>query len=372
MARKKGKTPPTKSSIEEIAVQRLVEELELLRGLAHLLPEAVVIQEPNGEILFSNEAAHALCGGVVPPTFDELSRSLLQGRLRHELQEILARACHTQGVFLEECRSGDVHLTVSSRTIGADFRGLRLWSFVDRSQELRKRGARHPEAIDLFATGLAHDFNELLSGISGAVDVLETIAGDDTRAKRCVGLTRRCVDDGMALTRTMLRATPRPIDDPVGAALDDVVRRVTEVQRVLQEGRVAFEICIPPDLPPVGMPTDSLVGVIQSLVRNSVGAIAAVGTVKISAEVLAPKNAVALRFEGNGVGLDEATLRTVLESVPARVNPDLSNGVDFGGGVSGLLNVYRAVETAGGTVSMKSEVGKGTTVEVTLPISREG
>jgi signal transduction histidine kinase len=119
------------------------------------------------------------------------------------------------------------------------------------------------------------------------------------------------------------------------------------------------------------MPWDSLVGVIQNLVVNSVEAIDAVGRVKISAAVLTPPEAVTIKVEDTGGGMDEATLKRVFEPFFTTKGHDTPHGVGLEGSGLGLWNVYRAVKTAGGSVSMRSQVGAGTTVEVTLPIVRE-
>jgi len=372
MTSRRGKTSPKTTSPTEGEVNRLGAELELLRGLVNMLPEGIVIHEPTGEIVYLNDATVKLCGGVEPATIAQLCAVLLGGEIAGPLQDLYARARNSTGVFLDDCITPSVHLTVSSRFIGAESDGLRLWSFTDHSPELRASESRHLEAVNLLATGIAHNFNNLLCGISGAIDVLETIAGDDTRAKRCVGLSRRCVDEGVALTRKMAGASPRRSEKELSAALEDVVKSVIEVQEVLQSGRVAFELAIPPDLPSVGMPWDALVRVVQNLVLNSVEAIEAVGTVKISAEVVTPANAVAIRIEDNGVGMDEGTLRKVFEPFFSTKSLDPSHGIATDGSGLGLWNVYRAVKTAGGNVSMRSEVGKGTTVEVTIPISHGG
>ena len=368
MQRKRGKTPAAAPS-DGAGVQRLVEELHLLRGLVDLLPEGVVIQEPTGEIVFSNQALQNLCGGAVPATFAELAGLVRRGELASELGDAGARARLTPGVFLDDLRAGNLHLTVSSRTVGRDAHGLRLWSFVDRSGEVGAEETQRVQAVDIFAKGIAHNFNAILGGISEAIDALEDITGDDTRAKRCVGLTRACVDKGTTLTRKMASPRPAPPGDEVSAALDDVVRSVVAVQEVLQGGRVEFELFIPPNLPPVGMPWDSLVGVIQSLVVNSVEAIEAVGRVKISAEVLTPPHAVTVKVEDTGGGMDEATLKRVFEPFFSTKALDYHRGIPSSGSGLGLWNVYRAVKSVGGTVAMRSQVGRGTTVEVTIPIS---
>ncbi|MFM1848003.1 MAG: hypothetical protein RL417_1477 [Pseudomonadota bacterium] len=371
MGAKRGKTPSLKSTSGEAELGRLVQELELLRGLVHLLPEGVAITEPTGEMVFLNEAMERLCGGVKPATFEELSAMVSGGELTAEIREALARARAATGVFFDDLRRGTRHLTVSSRTMGSEVRGLRLWSFVDRSAESRRGEERHLQAVDLFSTGIAHNFNSLLCGISGAIDVLENIAGDDTRAKRCVGLTRQCVEEGVALTRKMATSSPHAPNAAISAALEDVVKSVVEVQQVLQSGRVAFELAIPPNLPPVGMPWDSLVRVIQNLVVNSVEAIEAVGKVRISAEVAPARDTVAVRIEDTGVGMDEPTLQRVFEPFFSKKNIDAAHGSTTDGSGLGLWNVYRAVRTAGGTVAMKSRPGEGTTVEVVLPVVHE-
>jgi signal transduction histidine kinase len=372
MSGKGGKAPSPLSPQREVEVAHLVAELELLRGLAHLLPEGIVIHDPSGDVVFLNESMQKLCGGAMPATFAELGEVLLNGTVAQTLQAALLRAQNAGGVFLEDIRSADTYLTASSREMRRGGEGLRLWSFADRSAELQRGEARHLDAVNVFATGIAHNFNNLLCGISGAIDMLEGIAGEDTRAKRCVGLTRRCVDEGVALTRKMIATGPQAVSGDMSAVLEDVVKSVVEVHEVLQSGRVAFELALPPDLPPVGMPWDSLARVVQNLVLNSVEAIEAVGKVTISATAAPTTDALTLKIEDTGSGMDETTLRRVFEPFFSTKSLDQAHGIASDGSGLGLWNVYRAVKTAGGSVSMKSQVGRGTTVEVTLPIVREG
>lgn len=372
MTGKKDRTRGSRAPVAErsnLVLDRLEEELVLFRGLAEMLPEAVLIHDKTGAVTFSNAALRSLCGGVAPALFSDLARQIGDGSFAPILADCAHRAEATEGIFLEEVRGGALRFTVSSRSMSERPTALRLWIFARSREAVEEQSERrHLEAVDVLATGIAHNFNNLLCGISGAIDVLEGIAGSDTRAQRCVGLTRRCVDDAISLTRKIVPSPTSGADRSVAVALEDVVRSVVDVQEVLQSGRVAFELAIPPDLPPIGMEWEALARVVQNLVLNGVEAIREVGRVRIAASMRPDARTVGVTIEDTGIGMDEKTLKRVYEPFFSTKNIDPTGKISLDGDGLGLWNVYRALRGVGGDITISSRPGAGTVVELTLPV----
>lgn len=73
-----------------------------------------------------------------------------------------------------------------------------------------------------------------------------------------------------------------------------------------------------------------------------------------------------LSFEDNGIGISERQKRLVFESFRRGNNGDIHNQKGFG---LGLAYVKRVVEQHGGTVSLESEMCKGSCFQLSLPVS---
>lgn len=361
--------PPHGGQLELVRAFR--EENDLLRSLANLIPEAIMIQAPDGRVTFANEALRRMCGGVEPERVEQACCTAFGGEIADLLTACCARAMEAGDLFVEEVHGQGHHIVVASRAMGPAATALRLWAWTDQREPGRPGDdKRHLEAVNLFATGIAHNFNNLLGGISGAIDALERIAGEDTRAQRCVEMTRRCVDDAIALTRKMSGAHRPPHAAAVTAALEEVVRSVVDVQQILHSSRVAFEVQIPPGLPQVEMGWEALIRVVQNLVQNSVEAINDVGWVTISARLGEKPGTLAVKIADNGVGMEPDTLARVYEPFFTTKSLDRAHGVATDGSGLGLWNVYQAVQLAGGHISMVSRVGEGTIVELILPAAQ--
>ena len=87
---------------------------------------------------------------------------------------------------------------------------------------------------------------------------------------------------------------------------------------------------------------------------------------KIVIRLTKDSECVKVMVRDNGIGMSHETLQHVFEKF---YQGDRSHSVDGNG--LGLSLVKRIVELCGGTISIESEEGNGTTVYVSLPIRRE-
>jgi CheY-like chemotaxis protein len=112
------------------------------------------------------------------------------------------------------------------------------------------------------------------------------------------------------------------------------------------------------DVPDVRGNIGELSEVVLNLLLNAIDAMPEGGTMTISTKLSDEDGFVALTV--SGTGMDEETRRRVFE-------PFFTTKADVGSGF-GLSTAYGSVMRSGGTIEVESEVGRGTTFTVRLPI----
>ena len=165
-----------------------------------------------------------------------------------------------------------------------------------------------------------------------------------------------------------------PTARPESTALGELVREVVEPYRMGLSGRVEIGVSVEDGLPRVSVDRRLLSRALTNIIENALHAMSGRGTLRIDvagaatpAAVTAPEFAespgssaprVRLRVADSGVGMDEEALRRIFE-------PYFSTKTSGTG--LGLTIAKRNVELNGGTISVESTLGVGTTVTVTLP-----
>lgn len=101
-----------------------------------------------------------------------------------------------------------------------------------------------------------------------------------------------------------------------------------------------------------------LIRVITNLVKNAIQAIPEVEDPKIVVSVVADRNAIKISVADNGIGIEDALKEKIFE--PKFTTKSSGMGL-------GLGMVKNIVETYGGTISLTSQLGKGTIFTVSFP-----
>ena len=149
-------------------------------------------------------------------------------------------------------------------------------------------------------------------------------------------------------------------------------QRVDAVRDVLNSGvggSVSLHVDVPDDAWPVTVDVGELEIALVNLVMNARDAMPDGGTVTIAAEnlsvieegdTIAPGEYVAISVIDTGVGIPPDVLSKVFE--PFFTTKPIGKGTGLG-----LSQVYGFAHQAGGTVRVKSELGRGTTISMLLP-----
>jgi len=348
----------------EAAVQRGQERF--LR-LFHLLPVGVTLTRvSDGRMIEVNDTACQLAG---------FSRDEMVGRTTVEMQfwvepevrqEILGTV-QREGSVLERpvklrMRDRVVDVAFTARLLEVGGEQLLLSVFRDLSDQRRLEAqllqAQKLEAVGRLAGGVAHDFNNLMTAVTGYAELVgQSLPPDDPRVhdvEEILGAARR----GAALTKQLLGFSRQQIVQPRLVDLNGLVRGLERLLRPLIGEDVVLETRLDPGLGPVLIDPGQAEQVVTNFAVNARDAMPRGGTLTIVTRADGARVVLEVRDTGSGIS-DEVR--------PHLFEPFFTTKPPGHGSGLGLATCYGIVRQAGGTIEVDTELGVGSTFRVLLP-----
>ena len=235
--------------------------------------------------------------------------------------------------------------------------------------EEQLRQAQKMEAVGRLAGGLAHDYNNLLTVITGYTDVLLTSLGE-AGARSCLTEVRKAAERATALTGQLLAFSRRQILRPVVLDLNDCVRDAVKMLRRLIGEHIDVATDLNPGLKAAYSDRVQVEQAVINLAVNARDAMPAGGRLTIRTAMVQlegkghpevrPGEYVRLSVGDTGCGMDAKTLARIFE--PFFTTKPIGHGTGLG-----LSMVYGFVKQSGGHIAVESEPGLGTTFSIYLP-----
>jgi PAS domain S-box-containing protein len=222
------------------------------------------------------------------------------------------------------------------------------------------------DALGQLTGGVAHDFNNLLMIIAGNLHILKRRAGDDPKFRRAAEAIENATKRGAALTNQLLTFARRQSVNPEPI---DLAERIEAIRQVLDTGvgsAVRLEFDIEPKIWPVTVDVAEFETALLNLVINARDAMSSGGTITISArnrtsaDPMTSGDFVAITIEDTGHGIARDILDKIFD--PFFTTKPVGKGTGLG-----LSQVHGFAHQAGGTISVQSELGKGTQITMLLP-----
>jgi PAS domain S-box-containing protein len=222
------------------------------------------------------------------------------------------------------------------------------------------------DALGQLTGGVAHDFNNLLMIISGNIHILKRLAGNDAKGLRAVQAIEKASQHGASLTRQLLTFARRQSVSPQTVDLSERIHSLREVLDTGLGGSVQIVIRVDAGVWPVTVDPGEFEAALVNLVVNARDAMAGGGTITIRAsntcldDDARSGDFVAIRVEDTGTGIPPDVVAKVFD--PFFTTKPVGKGTGLG-----LSQVHGFAHQAGGTVTVESELGKGTTLTIYLP-----
>jgi PAS domain S-box-containing protein len=232
--------------------------------------------------------------------------------------------------------------------------------------------AQKLETIGQLTGGVAHDINNLLTPIMGALDLVSRGRDVDARTSRLLEGALQSTDRAKTLVNRLLgfarrqSLERRPVD--VAALLEGMRDLITSSIG----SAIELKMLAPPDLPPALTDPNQLELALLNLCVNSRDAMPEGGLLTIVAERVAvgprglpqlkPGAYLRLSVIDTGAGMDSTTLTKAVE--PFFSTKGLGKGTGLG-----LSMVHGFAAQLGGAFTIASEVGEGTRGDLYLPIA---
>lgn len=368
----------------EITQQQLQESESRFRGLSEALPQAVLIYDRETfQIMEVNPQAELLYGYTRDEFLElHLEATLADRKDFERLQRALADELDVS-TWQHKTRFGHV-FSVAVKRAPVSFRGRNamIASITDVTEQLKieaqLRQSTKMEAIGMLAGGVAHDFNNILGVIIGHAELL--LGASTADPQRFIESTRRraeaiykATQRASALTSQLLSFGRKQVLEPVIISVNEIVRETENLlHRTLRED-IKLETTLSSDLWTVKADPAQLQSVILNLAVNARDAMPKGGELNISTqnivlddeyirlhENMAPGGYVLLTVTDSGTGMDEHTKTHLFE--PFFTTKPQGQGTGLG-----LSSVYGIVHQSGGSITVYSELGSGSTFKIYLP-----
>lgn len=241
------------------------------------------------------------------------------------------------------------------------FVGLGLDVTQERLLERQLRQAQKLEAVGQLAGGVAHDFNNVLTGVLTNAQLLEMTLPEGASEERdllqdLIAAARRGADLVKRLMSLVRHQTESMSRVDVRSVVEEASRTV---RRMLPEN---IEISLEQAAVPLPCRVDGgeLQQAIFNLVTNARDAMPDGGMLTIRTLAVEHKKAV-IEVRDNGCGMEPAILDRIFE--PFFTTKEVGKGTGLG-----LAMVYGFAKHSGGGVSVKSRPGGGTRIRIQLPL----
>jgi PAS domain S-box-containing protein len=357
---------------------------EFLGNLVDSMPSLIAVVDSGNRILLWNKSAAELTGIGI------------DGAKGAEIFSLLPELIPLRQEFAE-VRSGTIPWTELRLTLSRKNKALRMYIIVyplimngkaalllrgddislQEEREVRLRRAQILEAMGSLASGFAHDLNNILGGIIGALSLIdcereEAPERHNSAYDTYIETIRDSSTRASGLVRQLLTLTRRGEDKEEPVALKELIDRVRRMCRSSFDSRIELDI---PPVPGEAVVTGDATRFEQMLYNLCINAYHAMtsmrgdgqmpgGTlsIRVIREETVPKREWwSIVVEDDGIGIDADVRERIFD-------PYFTTRETTGGEGLGLALVHSVAEQYNGEIDLHSEPGKGTRVVVRFPV----
>jgi two-component system NtrC family sensor kinase len=287
------------------------------------------------------------------------------------VNRIVLKPVHEIVAATRKVAAGDLHYKIALAK--KDEIGMLANSFNEMTQKLSEAQrqiyqSQKLAAVGQLAAGVAHEINNPLTGVLSYSSYLLKRAEDKPEFKEdlevIVRETVRCRGIVKGLLDFSRQSPPEKHDSDINEIVERAIRIV---QAQIDERRVELKRTLRADLPKVHVDANQVQQVLVNLLLNANDSMGAGGQLTLTTGLVqdggaaaAQAKSIEIRVSDTGCGIPSANLQKIFD-------PFFSTKGPKGTGL-GLAVAWGIIEKHNGRIEVESEVGKGTTFRVLLPL----
>jgi len=312
------------------------------------------------------------------PTFDGLSALAIARDRWPDIPVILVSGTLGEEQAIESLKNGATDYVLKERLTRLVPSVRRAMHEVDVRRERRLLEAQFIEAqkmevIGHLASGVAHDFNNILAVIMFSGDIIEAELPPDSPLRRYTDEIRLASERAAGLTRQLLVFSRKQTVNPVVLDLNETVGEMEKLLRRLLDENISLTINRGKDIGPIKADSGYLGQVLMNLVVNARDAMPNGGALSISTSNITldhdcslsqpgviPGDYVVLSVTDSGEGMTDEIKNKLFKAFFTTKPSGKGTGL-------GLVTCKTIVHQSGGHIAVRSAPGVGTTFHVYLP-----
>jgi PAS domain S-box-containing protein len=351
-------------------VRRQLQEIQIELNLRHdFFDEAIRTQRP----VFVEAGQPMECSG--------LNRLLQRLKLETFLVIPLVSLGHVVGVLVVEPLNPAMFARTSQVQLISSMANEMATVVMSRRFESKMADALKMRMAGLLASGVAHNFNNLLQAVLGQVALIELQVPKGSPALDATKTINEAAKRGAALVSQLLNFAAQGNASKQSVDINRMLRDSKDLYQSLIGSRIEMEFELDTECPEIVIDNSQIQQVVANLLANAKDAIGnrQGGKVEVSSHrvrlrsgeidpELSPGVYIRIDIKDNGIGMDAEQQLRCFEPFFTTKNVDRSTGVGLAGSGLGLSAAYSIVKQHDGLITVHSTPGEGAVFSIYLPI----
>lgn len=353
---------PKSKLLQSMKQSDSTEEIEIKKILLHMT-DGIVAFNREGKIILINPAAKKLLD--ISPEDDTFEDIFNKFNLAINMEKI---------IYLDTWTSTEQKIDVKDKNVNVLFAPFKdkedrpagvIAVIQDITEHVRLDNMRKE-----FVADVSHELKTPITSIMGYTDTLLEGDYDKETEKEFLNVVAaearrmaRLVTDLLELSR--IDSNKKSVQKE-SFDLGELTKKCKEKLAIeIKKKKHKVECLVTADVPPVYADSDDIERVILNILSNSIKYTQEKGTIKIYVGFV--YNDAYIKIIDNGIGIPEEDLNRIFERF---YRVDKSRTRELGGSGLGLSIAKEVLDKNGGSIDIKSEVGKGTEVVIKIPTKK--
>jgi len=333
---------------------------------------------PQAEALSGWSRAEAVGSDIVELVVPPPLRVPFRERMKRRQHELLDTPIGTRFEAVMVHRNGDEVVIAASSTAQRVGERYVVTTFARdvtqaRAAEQQLIQAQKMEAVGQLTGGIAHEFNNMLTVITGTIEILSEAVKDDPQLSTIAKLISEAADRGAALTSNLLAFARKQPLQPAEIDVNDLIEEIAQLLLATFDKQIEITTRLDDKVWPALVDRGQLSSALLNLAINARDAMPDGGKLVLTTRnvVFGVREAVAVGvgYAGDYVEIEIADTGTgMAPAILAKIFDPFFSTKDVGKGTGlGLSMVFGFVKQSGGGISVSSREAFGTTFKIFLP-----